>query len=112
MITDSRDNVDNERRRIDSLLARRVDGLIVIPVESPSSGPALEHAAGIRAVLRHLAGQGARNVAFISGDDTTSTDAARLSALERQVGVLVGPSQQHRLGSFSVEFGQKATQDL
>jgi LacI family transcriptional regulator len=137
MITDSRDSVQNERRRIESLLDRRVDGLIVIPVESSSSAPALEHvtaipivlldrkvdslpgdfvgvdnAAGIRAVLRHVAAQGARRVVFVSGDASTSTGASRLNAFDAQVADVVGTPPAHRLGSFTVEFGQKATQEL
>jgi LacI family transcriptional regulator len=137
MITDSRDSVENERRRIESLLARRVDGLVVIPVEKHSSAPALEHvteipivlldrrvdnlagdfvgvdnAAGIRTVLQHVAEQGARSLVFISGDRSTSTGAARLAALDAQVAELVGAPRAHRLGSFTVEFGQKAAQEL
>jgi LacI family transcriptional regulator len=137
MITDSRDSVQNERRRIESLLDRRVDGLIVIPVESSSSAPALEdvtaipivlldrkvdslpgdfvgvdNAAGIRAVLQHVAAQGARTVVFVSGDASTSTGASRLNAFHAQVADLVGTPPVHRLGSFTVEFGQKATGEL
>lgn len=137
MITDSRDSVDNERRRIESLLDRRVDGLVVIPVESRSSAPALEHvtgiplvlldrrvdnlagdfvgvdnAAGIRAVLAHLADQGASSVVFISGDASTSTGASRLAAFNSQVTEFIGTPRSPHLGSFTVEFGQKAAGDL
>jgi LacI family transcriptional regulator len=137
MITDSRDSVDNERRRIESLLDRRVDGLIVIPVESRSSAPTLEHitqvpivlldrdvdslagdfvgvdnAAGIRSVLQHLAAQGARSVAFVSGDPSTSTGSIRLAAFDSQVAKLLGPAAERRLGSFTAAFGQRAARDL
>lgn len=137
MITDSRDSVENERRRVQSLLDRRVDGLIVIPVESRSSAPALAHvteipivlldrrvddltgdfvgvdnAAGIQSVLQHVAEQGARSVVFVSGDASTSTGASRLAAFDAQVGRVVGTPPAHLLGNFTVEFGQKAAQAL
>lgn len=139
MICDSRGAVEHEASRIDSLLAHKVDGMIVVAVDHLASRPALErvsrsipvvqvdrridgfpadfvgvdNTAGIHLVLHHLIEADARSVVFVSGDDTTSTGRARLGAFNALLADV--PSLEYRygvLGEFTFEFGRKAAAEI
>lgn len=139
MICDSRSAVEHETSRIESLVAHKVDGIVVVAVDHLTSRPAIErvsrtipvvqvdrridgfradfvgvdNTAGIHLVLHHLIDAGARSVVFVSGDDSTSTGRARLGAFNSLVADV--PALQHRysvLGEFTFEFGRKAAADI
>ena len=139
ILADSRGEVGDETRRLQTLVDRQVEGLILIPTDHHSSAPAMrraglsvpivqidrqvdgfpadyvgvDNALGIRLVLEHLAGQGCRTVAFLSDETSSSTGRSRLDAfrltLPRVPGLREGPVL---LGSFSLAFGRSATRSL
>ncbi|MDY5147849.1 LacI family DNA-binding transcriptional regulator [Actinotignum sanguinis] len=107
ILADSRADVELERRRLDLLLARQVDGIIAIPAVFEQSASAiaataarvplvqvdrmagpkvadfvgLDNHASIDIVLRHIADAGAKDVLFIGVDDATSTGRERDDAM-------------------------------
>ena len=139
ILADSRGSVDEEARRVQTLIDHQVDALILIPTDHHASAPALrfarasgpvvqidrqvdglandyvgvDNALGIRAILEHVVDVGARNVTFVSDTAFSSTGHRRLDAFEievRRVKQLVaGPPL---LGTFSVEFGREAVRQL
>jgi LacI family transcriptional regulator len=139
ILADSRGEVADEARRLQMLVDRQVEGLILIPTGHHSSAPAMrrahlavpiiqidrqvdgfpadyvgvDNALGIRLVLEHLAEQGCQTVAFVSDDTSSSTGRSRLNAFQLTVplvpGLRIGPVL---LGSFSISFGREASRDL
>src|SRR6266566_5481189 len=138
-LSDARGRDTDETRRLQTLLDRQVDGLIMIPAGHHSSAPAMQwahrsvpiiqidrlvdgfpadyvgvdNALGIRLALEHLAAQGCRSVAFLSDETSSSTGRSRLDAfrltLPRVAGLTEGPVL---LGSFSIDFGREAARAL
>jgi LacI family transcriptional regulator len=139
ILADSRGDVSDEARRLQTLVDRQVEGLILIPTDHHASAPALrraglsvpiiqidrhvdgfpadyvgvDNALGIRLALEHLAAQGCRSVAFLSDATSSSTGRSRLDAfrltLPRVAGLTEGPVL---LGSFSIDFGRAAARAL
>lgn len=110
MLTTSHDNPAKERRLIDSLLERRVRGLIIVPTGSDYSyldierrrgfsfvfvdRPApflaadsvlLDNRSGAAAALDHLLQQGCRSVALIADDPVIWTAEQRIAGFEDAV---------------------------
>jgi len=139
ILSDSRGTHTDEARRLQTLLDRRVDGLIMIPAGHHSSAPAMrwahwsvpivqidrqvdglpadyvgvDNALGIRLTLDHLAGQGASTVAFVSDSTASSTGRNRFDAFRLTVPRVPGLEMaQALLGSFSIDFGQEAARQL
>jgi LacI family transcriptional regulator, galactose operon repressor len=139
ILADSRGEVDDETRRLQTLVDRQVEGLILIPVDHDSSAPAMrrarlsvpivqidrqvdgfpadyvgvDNALGIRLVLEHLAGQGCRTIAFVSDETTSSTGRSRLDALRLTLPRVPGlRGGAVLLGSFSLDFGRAAARSL
>jgi len=128
-----------EAQRLQTLVDRQVDGLILIPTGHHSSAPAVQRAAlsvpivqidrqvdgfpadyvgvdnrlGIRLVLEHLAAQGCRTIGFVSDDAASSTGRSRSEAIHatiaRMPDLTLGPEL---LGFFSIAFGGKAARTL
>jgi LacI family transcriptional regulator len=128
-----------EAQRLQTLVDRQVDGLILIPTGHHSSADAVQRASlsvpivqidrqvdefpadyvgvdnrlGIRLALDHLAEQGCRTIAFASDDATSSTGRSRSEAMHttiaRMPDLVLGPEL---LGSFSIGFGGKAARTL
>jgi LacI family transcriptional regulator len=139
ILADSRGIVADEARRLQTLVDRQVEGLILIPTDHHASAPALrraslsapivqidrqadgfpadyvgvDNALGIRLALEHLADEGCRMVAFCSDETSSSTGRSRLDAfrvtLPRVAGLAEGPIL---LGSFSIDFGRDAARSL
>jgi LacI family transcriptional regulator len=139
ILSDSRGTVTDEARRLQTLLDRQVDGLIMIPAGHHSSAPAMRWAhrsvpivqidrqvdgfpadyvgvdndLGIRLTLEHLAGQGASTVALVSDDTASSTGRSRFDAFSLTVSRVPGLEMgEALLGSFSIDFGTKAAREL
>ena len=139
ILADSRGQVGDEARRLQTLVDRQVEGLILIPAEHEASAPALrraglsvpivqidrqvdgfpadyvgvDNALGIRLALEHVAAQGCRTVAFASAAPSSSTGRSRLDAfrltLPRVNGLIAGPVL---LGAFAIDFGREAARTL
>ncbi|GAA4212845.1 LacI family DNA-binding transcriptional regulator [Actinocatenispora rupis] len=108
VLCDADNDVAVEARRLDTLLRRRVDGLLVCPVHREHSAPALRAAAlrvptvqldryaltdvdfvgtdqdsGMRQVVEHLRDRGARTAVFVGGYRGMSSLTERAQAFER-----------------------------
>ena len=139
ILGDSSGSVEQEARRIETMVDRKVDGLLVIPAHHVESAPmlrqaashirlvqvdrqvdgvmadyvGLDNAAGIRLVLEHLAGEACRDVLFVSETGCTSTGMARLQAFELMINQVPGVvARAPILGSFSLQFGRQSVSEL
>jgi LacI family transcriptional regulator len=139
ILGDSGGPPSEETQRLQTLVDRQVDGLILIPTGHHSSAEAVRRASlsvpivqvdrqvdgfpadyvgvdnrlGIHLALSHLAAQGCRTIAFASDDATSSTGRSRSEAMHAAIAQLpelvLGPEL---LGSFTVGFGGKAARTL
>jgi LacI family transcriptional regulator len=139
ILADSGGPPSEEAQRLQTLVDRQVDGLILIPTGHHSSADAVERASlsvpivqidrqvdafpadyvgvdnrlGIRLALNHLAEQGCRTIGFASDDATSSTGRSRSEAMHATIArmpeLVLGPEL---LGSFSIGFGSKAARTL
>jgi LacI family transcriptional regulator, galactose operon repressor len=139
ILGDSGGPPSGETQRLQTLVDRQVDGLILIPTGHHSSAEAVRRASlsvpivqvdrqvdgfpadyvgvdnrlGIHLALSHLAAQGCRTIAFASDDATSSTGRSRSEAMHAAIAQLpelvLGPEL---LGSFTVGFGGKAARTL
>lgn len=129
-----------EAKRLASLVARNVDGIIVSPTHGTESAAAVAATAGrlplvqldrfvdgtstdwvgvddiaaMRLVLDHLHAGGARSAAFIGSQQTNSSTEQRLSGFRRRAGELgmtVEPGAV-LLGEFSIDWGEAAVATL
>ncbi len=138
LLCDSQGTVAHEASRIQALLSRRVDGLLIIPCETPDSGVAVREAAGsvpvvqidrttggdtdyvgtddasgIDLVLDHLGSVGARTFAFVSATGSTSSAAVRHQRYrQRMLDLDAAGAQRCLLGRFTFEWGQEAAARL
>ncbi|MDR1386594.1 MAG: LacI family transcriptional regulator [Propionibacteriaceae bacterium] len=109
IIADSHGDVAVEARRLRLLLARRVDGVVIVPADVDGSIPAVrstvedvplvqvdrraghdladhvgvDNGLGMRLIARHLAGLGAGTALYIGGDDATAPGRERAAAFQR-----------------------------
>lgn len=135
-LCDCQENTETEHRRINALLQRRVDGLIVISCEGRPSNAlrqalgvtpvvvvdrivqgtrtdfvGVNNAVGIASVITHLEEIGRRNLAFIGALPVTSTAKERQTAFLRWA--KTRPLQkQVLLGHFSMDWGFGAAATL
>jgi LacI family transcriptional regulator len=139
LLGDSGGSPSQEKQRLETLIDRQVDGLILIPAGHHASAQAVQRASvsvpivqidrevdgfsadyvgvdnrlGIRLVVEHLARQGCRNICFASDDATNSTGRSRHEAMQsiagQTAGITLGPVFH---GSFSVAFGGEAARTL
>ncbi len=139
ILADSQGSVKEEALRLETMIDRKVDGLIVIPTDYRASALALryalatvpvvqidrqvdglagdyvgvDNAAGIRAVLEHVAEQGCHDVVFVSDSAASSTGRNRLEAFEQGIRRVDGlKARTPLLGAFSLAFGREAVQKL
>jgi LacI family transcriptional regulator len=139
-LCDSQDDPAVEATRVRALVARRVDGLLVIPCDTSASTQTIKTAgsqvplvqldryvdgvdadyvgidseAGIRSALDHLASTGARRVVFISAAASNTAAAERLEAYRRLArDRFDSPSAEScLLGDFSLAWGRSAVAQL
>jgi LacI family transcriptional regulator len=139
ILADSRGSAEEEAHRLQTIVDRKIDGLIIIPTHRQASREALERAqravpvvqidryvdgvigdfvavdneSGIRLALDHLVDQGVHEVMFISDVAASSTGRSRLQAFRLAVrerpALLARPPM---LGTFSIEFGRHAVSKL
>ncbi|GLY69097.1 LacI family DNA-binding transcriptional regulator [Amycolatopsis taiwanensis] len=135
LLADCDDNPDTEAARINALLARQVDALVVIPVDeqrsraavaaaaaqlpllvldrscghSVADSVAVDNATGMALVLDHLAQTGRRRLCFLGAAGADSAAVERRAAYEAGAAAL-DPQAPGRveLGDFSAEWGAAA----
>lgn len=133
ILCDSRQDAAREASRIDLLINRMVDGLVVIPVSSTDSAQALAAAAlrvplvqldrcvdvpgtdfvgsdnteGFRLLMSHLQDMGCATFAYVGAHPTTSTALERLDKFRAlTAGQPQGaPARWELLGDFSMAWG-------
>jgi LacI family transcriptional regulator len=134
LLCDSQGSLQHELARVRALLGRRVDGLLLIPCESPGSaetvalasaavpvvlidrtagGPTTDFvgtddSVGMTSVVDHLIARGARSFAFVSAADRTSSARARHTSFSLSAGARCPVL----LGEFSYEWGRAAAAQL
>lgn len=138
LLTDAQNDPDIETRAIRLLLGRRVDALLITPVDRHRSQAAvveaaravpvvqldrfaapevhyvgMDHAGAIADVLAHLAGTGRVSPAMIGSDPSVSTSWERQVAFGEH-GARLDPDAPGRVmvGEFSVEWGRDAAHQI
>lgn len=127
-----------EAQRLQSLISRMVDGLVVVPSGGERSMPALLAAAkqvptvlidryvegcgldyvgtdnfeGLRLVLRHLTRTGARSVTYVGASTSLSTAADRLAGFRNVAARRRLTVTQELFGEFSFEWGKQAAVEI
>lgn len=135
ILCDSRQDTHLEAARVNLLINRMVDGLVVIPVSTQESTPALTAAAqrvpvvqldrctqasgidyvgsdnmeGVRMLMNHLQGIGCRSFAYVGAHPTTSSAFERRAEFHALAAEQVPSTHQlELLGDFSMEWGRAA----
>jgi LacI family transcriptional regulator len=138
LLCDSHNDADTEARRLEALLDRQVDGILIIPCDVKASTDAVRAAAsrvpvvqvdqrvsaevtdwvgvddtvGMGLVVSHIAAAGAGSVAFVSCALTNSSARLRLDAFSTAADMCGLERRQLLLGEFTVEWGLTAGQSL
>lgn len=139
ILADSLGSLEGEARRIETMIDRKVDGLIVIPTHQHESTSTLvraqamvpivqldrqadgfhgdyvgvDNALGIQMVIEHLAQENCKLIVFVSDAGVSSTGRSRLETFARAVDKVDGiHAGSPLLGSFSVQFGREAVRQL
>ncbi|MBB5162274.1 LacI family DNA-binding transcriptional regulator [Mycobacterium sp. AZCC_0083] len=136
LLCDAQSDVDIEAKRLDSLITRRVDGVIISPTNETESAAAVRSAStrvpvvqvdrrasdtdtdwiGIdddfaqSLIVTHLGELGVRSAAFVSSELTNSSTELRRAGFLKHAGahgITVRP-EWIELGDYSVKWGQEA----
>lgn len=135
----ARDDPELEALRVNALLERRIDGLLISPCHAEASRSTLQQAMrrvpvvqldrcvdgsvtdwvgsddgiGVAQVISHLSERGARSFAFVCSQPTSSSAQLRTAAYRTSVAP-ISPASADRVlaGDFSSEWGRAATQML
>jgi LacI family transcriptional regulator len=134
LVADSHGEVDREARRLRMLVAREIEGIIVIPSDAKSSAEALRRVAsgtpvvqldrqvdglessfvgvdnqvGMDLLVDHVVARGARSVALVSADRTTSVGRERQTAFAAAATRAGVSAHRPILDRFTLEFGERA----
>ncbi len=138
LVADSYGEVDREHRRLQMLMARDVEGLVVIPADAKRSAPALERVsadsplvqldrhvdglasdfvgvdnqAGMDLLVDHLVGSGAGSAVLVGSDGTTSVGQERRAAFDAAAARAGLAVRRPILDRFTLEFGERAGRQL
>jgi LacI family transcriptional regulator len=134
VLADAHGSWEDEARRVNSLVSRRVDGLIVVPTDDTMSTAALAEAArsipviqleyeatgldadyvgidnalGVNLVLNHIVELGASRVRFVSSTINSSAGRSRLQAFWQGSEERGIRREEPILGRFTARFGTEA----
>jgi LacI family transcriptional regulator len=75
LLANSDEDLDRERQAIETLRARRVDGLVVVPSDSIT----VDNATGARSAIEHLISHGHRRIGLVSDEPEIPSSAERIS---------------------------------
>lgn len=138
IISDSHGDIEHEAQRLRTLVARRVDGILIVSHDSLGSVHAIREAmqsvpviqidrkvdriqgdfvgvdnyGGMRLILEHLAERGVRRVVLASSDNANAAGRTRREAYETLVEELGLNPDKHVIGNFSIETGREAAEEL
>jgi LacI family transcriptional regulator len=138
VLCDARNSALTEAERIEFLVSRMVDGLVVIPVSRRDSRQALnlaaahgpvvqfdryapstntdfvgaDNAEGVRQMVEHVQALGARTMAYVGAQPTSSSAAERLDAFRGLAGSPSGDRRMEFLDDFTTEWGRTAGEHL
>jgi len=138
VLADAHGSWEDEARRVNSLVSRQVDGLIVVPMDDAMSTRALAEAArsvpliqleyevtdleadyvgidnalGVNLILDHIVELGARRVRFVSSTINSSAGRSRLQAFWQGAEERGIRHQEPILGRFTSKFGKEAVQQI
>ena len=139
VLCDARNSAATEADRIEFLVGRMVDGLVVIPVSRSESARALNLAAahgpvvqfdrfvpstdtdfvgadnadGVRQMVEHVRALGARTLAYVGARPSSSSAAERLQAFRTLAGrPAAGSRRWELLDDFTTEWGRTAGRQL
>ncbi|MET3176414.1 UNVERIFIED_ORG: LacI family transcriptional regulator [Arthrobacter sp. UYCu721] len=138
IIADSHGDVGQEARRLETLVGRRVDGILIVSQDHDLSVPAIRKAArsvpvvqvdrkvgrisgdfvgvdnfiGMQLILEHLVRRGVKSVVLASSDNANSAGRSRRLAFEEITRDLPLVVQEHIIGDFSIEAGRRAGEEL
>lgn len=137
-LSDSQQDTDIELRRVQALIARKVDGIVITPVSAEGSLAALRAAAeqvpvvqvdryvdgftadwvgvdgesGITQLVEHIADAGARSCVLVSAGEASSAGRLRLDAFARATRRHELTPEEPLLGEFSLAWGAEAGRKL
>ncbi|KMS84146.1 LacI family DNA-binding transcriptional regulator [Prauserella rugosa] len=140
LLCDAQSDPRVEASRLEALVTRNVDGIIVSPCHGTDSAPAVQRTAdrlplvqldrfvggtstdwvgvddlaAMRAVLDHVHAGGARSAAYLGARLTNSSSELRHTGFHRraeELGLTVDP-QWIQLGEYSVDWGERAVATL
>ena len=138
LVADSHGTAEHEQRRLETLLDRRVDGILIAPADERLSAEALRRASaqvpvvqidrfvrdldvdyvgvdnhrGISELLKHLHSLGCQSLAFASEKPSNSTARARRDAFETESQEFGLSVVRRDFGRFSIEYGRHLASDL
>lgn len=138
ILCDARENATTEAERLQLLLDRMVDGLVVIPTSATESVAALawaaehtpvaqfdryvvgtgtdfvgsDNAEGLRQMVTHVRERGCRTMAFVGSGSPISTAAERHRAFRALTADTPVPEHWQLLGEFTTEWGRKAGRQI
>ncbi|MDQ1060472.1 LacI family transcriptional regulator [Arthrobacter globiformis] len=138
IIADSHGDVAQEARRLETLVGRRVDGILIVSQDHDRSIPAIRKAArsvpvvqvdrkvgrlsgdfvgvdnfiGMQLILDHMVHRGTKSVVLASSDNANSAGRSRRVAFEQITRELPLDVQEHIIGDFSIESGRRAGEEL
>ena len=138
IICDSEENPQRELHYLDDLMARRIDGLVMIPALEHNVLPRVlkqlnipavfvdrslssehdciktDNHAGISLLVNHLVGRGYRSIGFISGPVTTLPGRERFEAFTTELALhnLAFTEEQASFCDFSVAGGYESAREL
>ncbi|MGB4593467.1 MAG: LacI family DNA-binding transcriptional regulator [Coriobacteriia bacterium] len=138
-LCDAQQDVTIEHQRVQALIGRQVDGLVIVPVSAIGSHAAVEEAAartpvvqvdryvenlpvdwvgvddelGIGLAVAHVASLGASHIAFVSASLDSSSAQQRHTGFSRAITRLgLDASAPRLLGAFRAEWGRAAVLQL
>jgi LacI family transcriptional regulator len=138
LLCDSRGDAELEKHRLQALLDRQVDGIMISPCDALASADAVvatalqvplvqidrritgdatdwvgvDDAVGMRLVVEHVASLGARTAVFVGSVPTNSSALLRLEAFSSETAGFGLETSEALLGNFTATWGIEAARQL
>lgn len=138
ILCDARESATTEAERMQLLVDRMVDGLVIIPTSTTESVAALgwasehtpvvqfdryvvgtgtdfvgsDNAEGLRQMVSHVRERGCTTMAYVGSASPTSTAAERHHAFQALTAAAPAPGHWELLGDFTTEWGRQAGRQI